>query len=789
MRQIFKIFLVLSFLLLNMPKAYSQVKTEFQRGNQPSDIVITPDGSRIYVTAMGTHNVFVIDTQTNLITEVIDLCENGFYGAWPFREAITPDGSTIYVANMMSDNISVIDTDSNRVVATIEMGHFVHDIAITPDGKFAYVDLGWDRVAVIDVSTNTVTKTIPLNIGDQSYTLAASHDGSTVYVVSQAGGGRVYVIDVNTNTITDQFEIGKEVTNQGIITVSPDDSELYLPCGITGTSYERPTEGVNKIFVIDLANRCVTAEIEVIGGPIVMRLSSNGQTGYVSTFAAQKVFVVDLSNNTVIAEIDWDGVSAGRNDLRDMVITPEGSQLYITGWDADAIFVADLVTNRMTNVINLNEITTQLYEIAITPDGKRVYVSNESKTPGVKTGLFVIDTDTNTVIDEIAKVSYPHCPTITSDGKLLYAVVESWPKRVIVIDVAENEIVNQIFLSDSCQYGYDIAIIPGQNKAYVTDARLRYVYVADLVSSTVVKRIDVGWWPQMVVVTPDGSRAYVSRQNNPHDIGGLVIIDTATDQVIGTIAPPSGTTGTNGRHDLLAVSPDGLYIYWETSPDRVNIVDIASNQVVKSINLGTNRDCWATRGIHPSDIAFTTDGSRAYIPCGDAFYVIVWDVAARAIIDRIVDVGIEPVAIVITPDNKLAYVTNKESEDVSVIDLGSNTVIARISIHEKVLSAVDDGSIVSFPRRYWLSQNFPNPFNPTTIIRFQLPKYNKVSIKIYDLLGREVRMLVDKDFEPGSHTITWDGSNNSGIQVTSGIYFYRMETEEFVRVRKALFLK
>lgn len=105
------------------------------------------------------------------------------------------------------------------------------------------------------------------------------------------------------------------------------------------------------------------------------------------------------------------------------------------------------------------------------------------------------------------------------------------------------------------------------------------------------------------------------------------------------------------------------------------------------------------------------------------------------------------------------------------------------------LISVSGEEVVYAPKIFLLSQNYPNPFNPTTTIRFQLPKHSQVSIKIYDILGREVRMLVDKDFEPGLHTITWDGSNNNGGKVTSGIYFYRMEADQFVKMRKALFLK
>ena len=691
---IFMSIILLSCFISGLPVFSKQLhldasETTDVRGNQPSDVVITPDGSRVYVTAMGTHNVFVIDTETNVITDVIDLWEDDYYGAWPFRMAITPDGTKIYVANMISDNISVIDTGTNRLVAAIDMGHFLHDVAFTPDGRFAYVELGWDRVLVIDVATNTVVETILLNEYEKSHTLAASHDGSKVYVVTSATGGTVYVIDVATNEVIDRFELGETVNiqgNQGIITISTDDSKLYLPCGVDGTTYSCPDEGLNKIFVIDLASKSVTAEIDITGGPIAMRLSPDGELAYVSTFAAGKVFVVDLSNNTVIGEIEWgDWLSEEggwrRRDLRDMAIAPDGSRLYITGWDADAVLVADLATRCMTDIIELNDIMTQLWEIAITPDGSRVYVSSDAVESEARSSLFVIDTATNSIVDEIVWEPYPSNPYITPDGQLLYAVAGN---EVLVIDVDTNEVTKQISLGDSVGCPYDIALIPGQDKAYITDVGLQYVYVVDLASSTVVKNIDVGWYPHMVVATPDGTRAYVSRQNNPYNIGGLAIIDTATDQVIDTIEPPVGM-GPNSKFAMLVITPDETYVYWATSPASVNVVEIASNQVVKTISdlgLEAQNQLGYPRGINPSDIGFTSDGSRGYIPCGDSFYVVVIDVATGAILDHIIDIGIEPVAIVITPDDKFAYVTNRESESISVIDLATNSVAASISTRE-----------------------------------------------------------------------------------------------------------
>jgi len=96
---------------------------------------------------------------------------------------------------------------------------------------------------------------------------------------------------------------------------------------------------------------------------------------------------------------------------------------------------------------------------------------------------------------------------------------------------------------------------------------------------------------------------------------------------------------------------------------------------------------------------------------------------------------------------------------------------------------------LNIPKSFGLSQNYPNPFNPITTIRFEILQKSKVSIKIYNVLGREVTTLVNKNFQPGRYTVTWDGSNNSGSMVASGVYFYLIETKEFTKARKALFLR
>ncbi len=88
------------------------------------------------------------------------------------------------------------------------------------------------------------------------------------------------------------------------------------------------------------------------------------------------------------------------------------------------------------------------------------------------------------------------------------------------------------------------------------------------------------------------------------------------------------------------------------------------------------------------------------------------------------------------------------------------------------------------PQAYALHQNFPNPFNPTTEICFDLPKAGKVNLAVYNVLGQKVATLVNGDMEAGNHSITWDAS-----QQASGVYFYRIEANDFSKTVKAMLLK
>ncbi len=93
------------------------------------------------------------------------------------------------------------------------------------------------------------------------------------------------------------------------------------------------------------------------------------------------------------------------------------------------------------------------------------------------------------------------------------------------------------------------------------------------------------------------------------------------------------------------------------------------------------------------------------------------------------------------------------------------------------------------PGRFELDPNYPNPFNASTRIRFALPKPERVQVMIYNLLGQRVATVLDRRLPGGRHQVTWDGRNEQGIPVASGVYVFRMEAGDFRKARRLLLLR
>lgn len=153
-----------------------------------------------------------------------------------------------------------------------------------------------------------------------------------------------------------------------------------------------------------------------------------------------------------------------------------------------------------------------------------------------------------------------------------------------------------------------------------------------------------------------------------------------------------------------------------------------------------------------------------------------------------------------TPDegNRLGFSTTNSFVDtelsqdgtyyykVTAVDFSGNEGESS-SEYVAVVTSVDEGQ--GIPEKFGLAQNYPNPFNPSTVIGYQLPAASEVKLIIYNIIGQEVRTLVNTYESAGYKKITWNGLDNSGNHVAPGIYLYRLQAGDFVSINKMAYVK
>jgi len=226
-------------------------------------IAIGPDGKHAYVTTIA--GVSVIDTATNMVVGTpIPV------GSRPRAVAVTPDGKHVFVANVSDGTVSVIATASNMVVATVKLGVNAFGVAVTPDGKHAYVgyytfiticpifnmcfQVPAGYVAVIDTATNMVVASVPVGLFPDG--IAVTPDGKLAYVTNNLGLAQnvsVYVIDTATNTAVATVAVGKAPEG---VAVTPDGKQAYVA-----------NLGDNTVSVIDTATNTVVTTVPAGNNP------------------------------------------------------------------------------------------------------------------------------------------------------------------------------------------------------------------------------------------------------------------------------------------------------------------------------------------------------------------------------------------------------------------------------------------------------------------------------------------------------------------------------------------
>jgi FlgD Ig-like domain len=120
--------------------------------------------------------------------------------------------------------------------------------------------------------------------------------------------------------------------------------------------------------------------------------------------------------------------------------------------------------------------------------------------------------------------------------------------------------------------------------------------------------------------------------------------------------------------------------------------------------------------------------------------------------------------------------------------IGSNFLLDDIELTGESVTGVTN-AVVKVPGKFKVYQNYPNPFNPSTTIRYSIPEAVNVAINIYDIGGNLILTLINNKQSPGTYEVTWNGKNNKGIPVVSGIYLYKIQAGNLSKISKMVLLK
>lgn len=252
--------------------------------------------------------------------------------------------------------------------------------------------------------------------------------------------------------------------------------------------------------------------------------------------------------------------------------------------------------------------------------------------------------------------------------------------------------------------------------------------------------------------------------------------------------------------DADCLLPIEKYCYTPLNTDQVD-------QDFDAVILGDVSGNWgiSTNGKVVADVNFTTrlvekraDGSMVYEVTSTAPEAYGWQFTVNTNTPELVTVandgsaslvsGVQGERIIVaaasaTPSHTLGQIIIQPGAGEVTLD---NFVINERSYDASVTLKEGAGSL---PSTFVLDDAYPNPFNPSTNISFGLPSAATVHLNIYNILGRKVKTLASGTYEAGTHVIVWDGTNDAGEVVSSGLYFYRMETPEFTTTKKVVLLK
>ncbi len=323
----------------------------------------------------------------------------------------------LYVLSSLGNDVTVIDVASNKIIGSIEVGDRPHGIAAPRSQDVLYIATEFDNsLAVIDPARDVVVKKHSI-FGNRPNEIDITSDGRYVYLPI-LGHGVYEVFDTESEAIVARIATNGFPHNA---VISPDDKFAYLSAMDRGLASaevlsERglPTTLNDKIYVVDVATHKIVATIPTGDAPRPIAISPDGNWLYVNVDGLQGFLVLDLVKRKQVARVTYELTTeeqASPSRSHGLIVTTDGREVWASDVNLGLVFVFDVTQNPPKQVARLDN-EAPVYWMAITPDGKTIYVSS---APGDVVTAYDVRTRTKTHTIQLQK------------GKS--------PKRMLVLDV------------------------------------------------------------------------------------------------------------------------------------------------------------------------------------------------------------------------------------------------------------------------------------------------------------------------------------------------------------------
>jgi YVTN family beta-propeller protein len=757
------------------------------------DLVIVIDGTtnqkiaRIpvtgYITAMlwvpGENKIFCICYDKAKVT-IIDGANNSVIttvpvGVYPICLEYNSTDNLVYCANLHSRDITLIDAANNSPITT---WLFWDEPA----------DMAWNG---IENELWCVGKTAWANYPGFFHT---SSDANFRAIIWNATDNKMYFSDLRNDYLYIHYPDSSTGRSVGI-------SPTAL-CW-NATSNKVYCANRNNVSVIDGITDNVIDTITTGNKPVRLFWNSADNKVYCFNNWSDNITVIDGVTDTVITTVQikypYDDGDAAKpqlilNDQNDKLYfpQPECCEVRIINGGNNNI-IEDVVLGIKPYALTWNETSNKLYSINWNPrygDGSISIIDGLSMLPistlpvgntpidvvwnGTNNTIYcanrdsdnltVIDGISDLVIDTIAVGDQPEDILWNSASNKIYTANRNG-NNVSIIDGTTHALLTTVPVGT---YPQALTWNNANKKIYCCNSVTDNVTVIDGFSNTVISTIPVGNRPQDLLWNATSNKVYCANYGSP---GKLSIIDGVMDTVITDVpvTKPIGLTWNATDNKVYCTCQS-------TSIHDIIIIDGESNQKTNTIHLGEGE-------LYIQELFWNSLDNKLY--CYYHESGITNHFHRLTIIDGVSDSILTTLSL-----GESSEAHNFEFPGCFAANLQGNRIflahrnMSKILAIDPTATGIISEPLAEEPESFFLQQNYPNPFNLETVISFQLSAVSPVSLKVYDIAGREVAELVKGTRTAGEHIIKWNASNQA-----SGVYFYQLQAGSYVKAKKMILMR